>query len=261
MGVKEMITPREISRLARRQLKDYDSANPGTMFAESGVSLSLDDAYRVQIAMARLRQDRGERIAGYKIGCVSTTIRRQLGIKHPVFGHVFQGEIQGSPARLAVDRFRGPAIEGEFAVTLAEDVVDPVDVRNLPSRYVASVFPVIELHNYVFMGPNPSAAELVANNALHAGIVAPSAADSLSLEKSHEVRVTIEGRVDQRATANPLESLPELVSQLASQGIEPRRGSILLTGSPLPLYRIEPGERVRVASTGTRPLEAMFRAF
>ena len=255
-----MSLPSEIRRLARRQLEDYDSTDPGTVFSERQVSLAVDDAYRVQIAMARLRQDRGERVAGYKIGCVSRTIRRQLGIEHPVFGHIFQGEMHNSPALLAADRFCGPAVEGEFAVVLAADVVDPDDVRRDPSPYVTDLFPVIELHNYMVRGPSLSPGELIANNALHAGIVVNSGRGTIDLTASHEIRVEIGGRVEDRAMVDPLATLPELLSQLACYGIAPRRGNVLLTGSPLPLYRVEPGERVRVASPGASIVEAQFLA-
>ena len=46
-------------------------------------------------------------------------------------------------------------MEGEFALTLARDVKDPEVLRAVPSRDVSEVFPIIELHNYVFRGPKP----------------------------------------------------------------------------------------------------------
>ena len=248
----------ELRRLARRQLADYDARRPGTVFAEPGIAIGVDDAYRVQIEMARLRKARGETVAGYKIGCVSQTIRRQLGIEHPVFGHVFRNEVHRSPAMLQTDRFSRPAIEGEFAVTLAEDISVPDEVRQTPERFVAEAFPVIELHNYVFRGPSQSAGELVANNALHAGIVAPAVTSPFEAGQSMQIRVAINAEVDDRAAVDPSETLAELVLRLDAYGIRPRKGDILLTGSPLPLYPINSGDRVRVESPGLAEVEAEF---
>ena len=248
----------ELERLARRQLADYDARRPGTIFAEPGIAIRVDDAYRLQIETARLRQARGETVAGYKIGCVSQTIRRQLGIEHPVFGHVFRNEVRRSPAMLQAARFSRPAIEGEFAVTLAEDILVPGEVRQMPQRFVAEVFPVIELHNYVFRGPSQSAGELVANNALHAGIVAPAVTGSFKAGQSLQIRVGINSALGDQAAVDPLETLAELVLRLDTYGIRPRKGDILLTGSPLPLYPINVGDRVRIESPGLAEVKAAF---
>lgn len=44
---------------------------------------------------------------------------------------------------------------------------------------IAQVFPVIELHNYVFRGKLPTLQELVANNGINAGVVLPLTAAEL----------------------------------------------------------------------------------
>ena len=118
-----------------------------------------------------MQESRGERVAGYKIGCISDTMQKQLGIDHPVFGHVWDTEIHRSGAHLHAQHFDGLAIEGELAVRLRDDEPSSVWLRNNP-EVVARNVTVIELHNYVFRGPASSrASELVANNAIHAGVV------------------------------------------------------------------------------------------
>ena len=248
----------ELERLARRQLSDYDAHQPGTVFDGTGIGLSLDDAYRLQIRTVRLRLARGERVAGYKIGCVSEAIRRQLGIEHPVFGHVFEGEIHTSPVLLRTTSFSHPGIEGEFAVRLSRPVRDPAELREAPDRFVREVFPVIELHNYLFRGTEPSAAELVANNALHAGVVRPSGPGARAPRSPIEVRVSVGSSVDARAVVDPLATLPELVVRLAEFGIRPAAGDLLLTGSPLPLYAVGGGDVVTVRCAGLATVEATF---
>lgn len=260
MPQSKRISQEDLVRLARSQLSDYDAHTPGTMFAGQGMTLTLDDAYRLQIETARLRQQRGELVVGYKIGCVSETIRRQLGIRHPVFGHVFRHEIHTSPAILSASEFSRPGIEGEFAVRLKEAIRRPRDLHEAPDRFVGEVFPVIELHNYLFRGPEPTAAELIANNALHAGVVVPSERVSLGGERSIEIRVSIDNGIDDKAVVDPLATLPELVSRLDAYGIQPARGDLLLTGSPLPLYSVAPGHTATVSCSGLAELKATFKS-
>lgn len=105
---------------ATRQLADYDARTPGSIFGE-GVTLSVAEGYRLQSAVAALRQKRGERIIGYKVGCTSPKIRSQLGIDHCVTGRLFDSEKHESGAKLSRQHFANLAIEGELAVELAHE--------------------------------------------------------------------------------------------------------------------------------------------
>ena len=250
------MTNSEVQALARRQLDDYDALQPGRVFAEPSFCLDLEDAYRVQIEIARLRVSRGERVAGYKIGCVSAVIRRQLGTEHAVFGHLFSNEVLVSPANLRASEFCCLGIEGELALILDDDIDDPDELRQDAARFVRETFPVIELHHYVFRGPRPTAAEVVANNALQAGIVVPVAHTAASAVESLDIKVTIGDRTEDTAMVDPLETLHELASRLAAFGVRPRGGDILLTGSPLPLYRVSQGDSIRVECSGVASVNA-----
>jgi hypothetical protein len=57
------VTPQEvvvdIERLAKRQLSDYDRHQPGGLFAGYSFPMTVDDAYALQMAVARLRMERG----------------------------------------------------------------------------------------------------------------------------------------------------------------------------------------------------------
>ena len=249
----------EVLRLAQRQLSDYDARTPGALFSERSTPLDEIDGYRIQLATAKLRRDRGEPVAGYKIGCVSKAIRRQLGVEHAVFGHVYGSEIRTSPASLGTTEFCRLGVEGELAVSLSQDVDDPAQLAEEPSRFVASVLPVIELHNYVLRGPKPYAGELIANNALNAGIVVPATEPGRIPNGPLTMRVSIADRTDDSAEVDPLASLPELATRLAAFGIRSRKGDILLTGSPLPLYLVEAGELITVRCDGAADVSAFIR--
>ena len=253
---RSMMTNFEVQTLAGRQLRDYDARKPGMAFAEPTFHVALDDAYRVQIETARLRVRRGEAVAGYKIGCVSAAVRRQLGTEHAVFGHLFASEIRSSPAALGADDFCCLAIEGELALILDDDISDIHELSEDPMKFVRSVFPVIELHHYIFRGPSPSAAEIVANNALQAGIVVPENGEATATGAPLEVKVRIGDRINDTEIVDPLETVHELASRLAVFGIKPRAGEILLTGSPLPLYPVVQGDGIQVQCPGVAAVTA-----
>lgn len=244
----------DIRELAARQLSDFDRRQPGMAFANCERTLTLEEAYGVQMEVARLRHERGELPAGYKIGCVSAAMQAQLGLDRPVFGHVFATELHPSGAELPPGNYDGLAIEGEFALRLARDIPDAAWLRSHPGEAISSAFAVIELHNYVFRREPRTAQELIANNAIHAGAVLPLRDPAITdpgAPLSHSIAVLKNGEGLGSATGSelpggPYASVIRLAEHLAQFGRALRRGQLILTGSPLPLYRIAPGDEIEV---------------
>jgi 2-keto-4-pentenoate hydratase len=79
-------------------LADYDARTPGQRTGEP-LNLGIWEAYAVQSEIARLREQRGETIIGYKVGCTSRLIQAQLGVSEPIFGRLFAEECHPSGKR------------------------------------------------------------------------------------------------------------------------------------------------------------------
>ena len=108
---------------------------------------------------ARLRCEAGDAIAGYKVGAIGPGVLRQFGVKGPVFGHILESEISEASDPPQHGDFCNLAIEGEMAVRIG------------PDGKIAEAFPIIELHHFCFRAEPLSLAELIANNAINAGLV------------------------------------------------------------------------------------------
>ncbi len=254
----------DLHQLAIKQLADYDLHRPGAIFANHAVTMTIGQAYELQTEVARLRQQRGEPLAGYKVGCISRTMQTQLGIGRPVFGNVYATELHYSGVMLDPKRFDGLAIEGEFAVRLAADIPDAAWLRVHPREAIASAFAVIELHNFVFRNSPYTAIELIGNNAIHAGVILPlreTALDSPEALLDAAIAVSKNGSELGSATAGalpggPFASLAHLADHLARFGQRLRQGQIILTGSPLPLYPLTDGDFVAVLSNRSETVTA-----
>jgi 2-keto-4-pentenoate hydratase len=168
---------------------------------------------------------------------------------------VFAPEIHGSGVVLNPDDFDGLAIEGEFAVRIARDIPDAHWLKVHPDEAISSAFAVIELHNYVFQNTPHNAQELIGNNAIHAGVVVPHSEPPLtdpSALLDAQIRVSRNGAIVGIAVGGalldgPLGSLVRLAQHLEGFGQSLQRGQIILTGSPLPLYRVTDGEEIAVS--------------
>src|SRR5262245_10730705 len=102
----------DLQELARRILADYDDGAPCLVFGEP-LDLTTVQAYALQAEIARLREARGEQVIGYKIGCTSSVIQRQLGIQEPIYGRVFDTGQVASGTRLSHATYANLAVEGE----------------------------------------------------------------------------------------------------------------------------------------------------
>jgi 2-keto-4-pentenoate hydratase len=242
----------DISHLATRQLRDYDAHSPGTVFAEQ-VSLSEEQAYAVQAEVCRLREQRGELVIGYKVGCTSPGIQLQLGIDHPVFGYLFDSDSWTTGITLPSSRFAGLAIEGELAVRLARDIPAADLSKTQLSDAIESVFAVIELHNFIIRRGEPSAAELIANNAIHAGFVYATDPSSTLHSDPKTLRIELDDVevatvCGTKLTCTILESLNWLADELTRHRKELRAGQTILCGSIADLIPVSDDCRIAVVT-------------
>lgn len=238
----------DLQELARRMLADYDAGTPGQVFAEP-LHLTTAQAYALQAEVARLRDQRGEKVIGYKVGCTSPVVQQQLGIGEPIFARIFDTGCFSSGATLSYRRYANLAVEGELAVRLGQDVSAPSAGIDECRAAIASAFPVIELHNYVLRSPQPALAELIAGGGIHAGFVLAEEGPAVGLPHLDSSSVWID---DQRrgmvggadVTGLAVRSVRWLAERLAESGLALARGQVILTGSLLPLYTVKPGSRV-----------------
>ncbi len=243
----------DIRLLAVRQLADYDARTPGQLFSQPA-HLTIPQAYALQTEVVRLREQRGEQVIGYKVGCTSRIIQSQLGIDQPIFGRLFATECFRSGVRLSYASYANLAIEGELAVRLARDLSSSPPSEQECLEAVDSVFPVIELHHYVLRSAQPSCAELIANNGIHAGLVLPEGETSrfgyADLDKGLSIRINDEelaaGAV---LEGGPIGSLRWLAAQQRELGFRLAHGQVVLTGSPAKLFPVCSGCRIVVEAS------------
>jgi 2-keto-4-pentenoate hydratase len=240
----------DLQELARRMLADYDARTPGQSLA-THLNLTTTLAYALQAEVARLREARGEKIIGYKVGCTSRLIQEQLGVKEPILGRLFDTECHASGVRLSSSGFANLAIEGELAIRLS---------RSLPpgplsdEKYIGaieSVFPVIELHHFVLPRDGPVLTALIASGGMNAGLVLATRETKCSgqVPVVKGLDLTIDDRLvvttkEPWTKGGPAATLRWLSTRLAEWGLQVLRGQVILTGSALPLFPIKPNSRV-----------------
>jgi 2-keto-4-pentenoate hydratase len=248
-----MMDPASLRSLAARQWGDYQSGTPGTMFDDPDMSLTLDDAYKIQMEFAGLRRAAGDAVAGYKVGCIGSGVVEQFGMSGPIHARLFRSEIHGSGETLRYRAYANPAIEGEMAFRIG------------PDGGIAAAFPVIELHQFVFRAPRKTLAELVANNGINAGAVIPEHLKAASLEdwaNARTLSISINGvNVETGALwamAGAPDALEWLEGDLRRFGEALKPGNLVLAGTPLGLHPVRAGDHVVISIDGKDCVECRF---
>ena len=121
--------------------------------------------------VSKLREKRGEEVIGYKIGCVSKETQKKMGFTQPAYGRLWKNELYADGVSLNKKNYANPAMEAEFGVILNRDIKPDLASFDYILKSIEGIYPLIEIHNLVFYGNEPYGAELLANNAIHAGVV------------------------------------------------------------------------------------------
>ena len=236
------LSQKEIDAFSKKILEDYDANNPGTIFKDK-IKISNADALVLQSTVSKLRKKRGEEIIGYKIGCVLKETQKKMGFNQPAWGTLWNSELYKSGVTLNRKDYSNPAMEAEFGIILNRDL----QPENISFEYILnsidSIYPLIEIHNLVFHGDVPHGAELLANNAIHAGVILgpknnlPNNNQVTDLKLIYDKGI-IDSWSDKKWPHDMLSEIIWLVNKQGKTGNILKKGNLILTGAygfPVPI--------------------------
>ena len=233
---------KDLDFFANKILENYDSKNPSIIFKEE-INITNEDALIIQSNVARLRERRGEEIIGYKIGCVSKDTQNKMGFTQPACGYLWKNQLYTSGIELNKKDYTNPAMEAEFGVILSRDIKPEISSFNYILESIEGIYSLIEIHNLVFHGNEPYGAELLANNAIHAGVILglekklPTNKLETDLKLIYDNEI-IDTWVNKKWPVDMLSEVNWLVKEQAKSNNYLKKGDLILTGAygfPVPI--------------------------
>ncbi len=247
-------------------LHALDTGAQITPFSARPGGLSLPDAYRVTAEIRRLREARGERVVGRKIGFTNRTIWDEYNVHAPIWGYVYDTtlhEIAARPDGFALAPLAEPRIEPEIAFGLKralrpglgdEDLLDCIE-------WIAHGFEIV---HSPYAGWRFAPADTVAAFGLHGALLlgerVPVTGDRGALARAlsgFTITLYRNGEPADRGAAvnvldGPLAALRHLVEVLAADPESPPLGAgeIVTTGTLTRALPIAPGETWSTALHG-----------
>lgn len=232
---------------ADRLATAYREAEPTPPLRES-FDLTLADGYRIQERVVPKR-DEGP-VAGYKVGFTNPAIREEFGVDDSVVGRI-PADVIGESRTLDADSFIAPQLEPELVFEMGADVAADADEAALREA-VAAVRPGIEVVDCRIADWDATAAEIVADDAIHAALVLGDPVDVGDVGPLSQVAVeavadgeVVETGVGANAMGDPWTVLAWVARELADMDESLSAGDVVSTGSVTGLVAGETGVDVR----------------
>jgi 2-oxo-3-hexenedioate decarboxylase len=262
----------DVQTVAAEAFDLLDSGRQVAPFSSRLPRFDLDDAYRVTAIVRQMRENRGERPLGRKIGFTNRTIWDEYQIGAPMWGYIYDRtvhDLDNAETTVSLAGLAEPRIEPEIIFGLAVAPAPGMDERALLGcvdwvahgfELVQSIFPRWEftlpdtvaaygLHGKLLIGPRHSLPE-------HGdGWLGNLSTFGIALKRDGTV-------VDQGRASNvlggPLSALRHLVEVLASDPVNPplAAGEIVTTGTLTRAFPVAVGETWATELTGV-PLDGV----
>ncbi|GII95706.1 2-keto-4-pentenoate hydratase [Sinosporangium siamense] len=234
---------------AARTAKAVPQPAPGTGREEDEVLA----AYGVQRELVQLRLDRGDRLAGVKLGFTSEGKRRQMGVHDLILGQVTEGMAVADGADIDISGFIHPRVEPEVVYLLGRRIATVADA--LAPDAVVAVAPGIEIIDSRYENFRFSLADVVADNTSAAGFAVGPWQPYDPGAWNRGVVFELDGRaVHVGSTAailgDPRRAVVEAARLAAAVGVELEPGWLLLAGAATPAEPLVPGSHVRTEIQG-----------
>jgi len=242
MGAVQMTKEDAIDDLARRYLAAEAERAALEPISVICPDLTMDEAYRVQMAIVAKKLETGERLAGKKVGATNEAIQKAMMIPEPIYGHLFESQQISSGTTVSLSRLIHPKVECEIAFILERDLSGPGATAEEAIEAARSVAASIEINDSRTRGWQIGTREVIADNGVAARfILGEKVFDARDLDL-REVGVVMEknGEEVARSTGaailgNPVESVAWLANKVAEHDGGLRAGEVVLAGSMTPM--------------------------
>jgi 2-oxo-3-hexenedioate decarboxylase len=224
------------------------AAREGRLLEGLPEPLTVEQAYAVQGELLALREARGERLVGWKMGLTSRAKMVQMGIEEPIRGFLTDAMVLEDNAVLDLSRLRQPRVEPEICFVMEREIAGPVTAAQALAA-VRGVCPALEVidsryKDFKFNLPNvvaddTSAAFVVLGSTLSP----PDGLDSLGVVLELDDKV-VETASSAAIYDHPARSLAALLNMMAPRPLRP--GDIVMSGGATAAHPLAGHARVRV---------------
>jgi len=227
-------------------------------------SLTLGDAYRIQLNLLARWQASGKKLAGWKIGLSGASARKRMGLSEPFTGYLLDHGHFESGHAFDYESIPRPILESELCFTIGKHIGGPDVTREQVLGAIGAIAPAFEIaYTGTMMADLPlGIADSAGQLAYVTGkAIAPYPREvdlggvSVELRKNGEV---VDRAVNREVNDDPLECIAWLANHLANYGLALEACQRVITGSITKPVSIAKGDHFESTFAGIGTVSASF---
>jgi 2-keto-4-pentenoate hydratase len=257
-----------VETLANKLDTAWKTHTPIPPITESDGITDVNTAYDIQTHWTNIRLERGEKIAGRKIGLTSKAIQQQLGVNEPDYGTLWQSSFYpatNGKVTIPVSDFLQPRIEGEVAFLIGKALNEP----NITPEQILAVTEAcamgIEIVASRIADWKIKLVDTIADNASYGGFTLGPwdkqmrAADLAALTMTiHHNGVPAAEGLGSAALGHPAVSTAWLANKLLEFGVSLEPGDIVISGGITKMLPVKAGDEFVFSLTSQPDLTVIF---
>lgn len=235
--------------IANRLLEAEQTRQPVDPLTNTYPGITVEDAYRIQIAQVDAKIARGEKIVGKKIGLTSEAMQKMFNVTTPDYGHLLDRMMHVDGERIAIDDFIQPKLEAEIAFVLQKDLNGPGVSMTDVIAATAYVVPAFEVIDSRIKDWKIKFEDTVADNGSSARAILGGKPTSLLNLDLQQIGMIVSRNGEQIDTAagaavmgNPVRAVAWLANELGKFGISLKAGEVILSGALAAAVPVEAGD-------------------
>ncbi len=216
---------------------------------ETYPTITLNEAYQIQLEMIRRKVDEGSIVIGKKIGATSKAIQNMFGVELPDYGHLLDNMLFVEGEIISLENFIQPKVEFEIAFILKRDLKGPNITIMDVIESTDYIVPAIEIIDSRIEDWRIKFEDTVADNGSSAAAVIGGKPTKLAgIDLTHIGMVAYKNGeiIDTGAGAavlgSPVRSIVWLANSLGKFDVPLKTGEIILSGSLTAAVEVECGD-------------------
>ncbi|AJE22683.1 2-oxo-3-hexenedioate decarboxylase [Azotobacter chroococcum] len=247
------LDPQTIERLAAHLDAAETERREVHKITDDYPDMDWEDAYAIQDALRALKEARGVRVAGLKMGLTSHAKMRQMGVVDPVYGFITDYGAVADGGEIDTRRLIHPKVEAEIAFVTRRPLKGPGCHIGSVLAATDFILPAVEIIDSRYENFRFDLKSVIADNTSSARYVLGGThrnAEGIDLknlgvvmEKNGEVVAMASGAA---VLGHPAQSVAMLANMLGARGREIPAGTLILTGGVTEAVAVAAGDNVTV---------------
>lgn len=227
----------------------YEQNKTVSPLSEIAPTLSVDQAYQVQLLHVENALKQGKIVTGKKIGLTSKAMQTQLGVNEPDYGHLFDAMYLPNGASIQKEQVLQPKVEAEIAFKLSNDLKGPGITAFEVIQATEYIFPALEIIDSRIKNWQITLADTIADNASSGLYVLGDQPIRLTGIDLRQIAVTlyknneiVNTGVGIAALNHPAKCVAWLANKLVQYNLSLKAGEIILSGALSGATAAQPGD-------------------